>query len=70
MAIYTGKFPMRGIDTDEIVPLRVDLFKCFAAPAAQPLATNATGEECRPEARTASLRIGEGSHLQVRAGKR
>ena len=32
MAINTGKFRIRGVDTDEIVPLRVNLFKCFAAP--------------------------------------
>ena len=32
MANYAGKLRMQGVDMDEIVPLRVNLFKCFAAP--------------------------------------
>jgi hypothetical protein len=32
MAINTGKFRIRGVDMDEIVPFGVDLFKRFATP--------------------------------------
>jgi hypothetical protein len=32
MAINAGKLRIRCVDMDEIVPLRVNLFKCFAAP--------------------------------------
>src|SRR5215469_3271731 len=32
MAIYAGKFRIRGVDMDEIVAFGVDLIKCFAAP--------------------------------------
>ena len=46
MANYAGKLRMQGVDMDEIVPLRVNLFKCFAAPLREDEAAGEIVFEC------------------------